>query len=95
MKKILTGFSLLLIAAILLHACAPSVVTVKPSPGVIIRPPAPSNAHVWAGGNYVWRGGRYVWVDGYWAKPRGGRHWVEGHWQMKRGGYVWVPGRWR
>jgi hypothetical protein len=95
MKKYFSFLLSLTMAIFLLVSCAPSVVTVRPSPVVKIRPLAPSPAHIWVNGNYVWRGGHYVFVDGYWAKPHNGRHWIEGYWRPKRGGYVWVPGRWR
>lgn len=87
---------LIVVIALLLGSCAPSVVAVRPGPVTVVRPLRPSPAHVWVSGGYVWRGGRYRYVDGYWAVPRRHRQtYVEGYWKPVRRGYVWVPGYWR
>lgn len=79
-------------------AGAQVIVRVRPARPrtVVVRPAAPSPAHVWVEEDWVGRGRRYRWHGGYWvAPPRNGVVWVPGHWEARRRGEVWVPGYWR
>lgn len=98
MKRILTGFTGILIIAIVslfISSCAPSYVAVRPAPPAYARPVAPGPGYVWVHDNWIWQGGRYQFVPGYWSAPRRGRVWTEGNWQARGGRYYWTPGRWR
>jgi hypothetical protein len=96
MLKFLLAFTLLAGFSSISHAQS-IYVKVQPVDPVVVRPAAPSAAHVWVDGEYVVRGGAYVWQPGYWSlPPRGRRLWVRGHWaEGPRGGYFWKPGHWR
>jgi hypothetical protein len=87
----------LIVVASFFNACAPGYVNDEPARGVIIRPNAPNNTHVWRDGDWVWnrRTKSYTWNDGNWVAPRRGRAYREGHWESNRRGYHWVAGRWR
>jgi len=78
-------------------ASAQIYVTVRPVAPVIVRPAAPSRAHVWIGEEWEGRNGAYAYVGGHWAAPpRPGLVWVPGHWRAtRRRGDVWVAGHWR
>lgn len=102
----LSGFRLLLVAAVFGGSLAASpalagprvyVKIAPPAPIVEVRAVAPSPGHVWIGGFHRWDGAAYVWVPGrYELPPRRGQHWVAGHWaHHKVHGHYWVEGRWK
>jgi len=77
-------------------ASAQIYVTVHPAVPVVVRPAAPSPAHVWVGEEWEGRGGQYVFVGGHWAAPpHPGWYWVPGHWRRGPRGDWWVKGHWR
>lgn len=70
---------------------------VFPRERVVIRPAAPSRAHVWVAEGWKVQGNRYVYRPGYWAIPPRGKHvFVAGYWkETPRRGQIWVHGYWR
>ena len=91
---------ILLLSFIVMAACLTSsaqiYVTVRPPVPVIVRPMAPSPAHVWIDEEWVERGGRYVYNGGHWATPpHRGWIWIPGFWKREgRRGERWVGGHW-
>jgi hypothetical protein len=62
---------------------------------VVVRPVAPSRAHVWVEEDWVGEGDHYRWNGGHWeAPPRPHARWAKGFWKHGRGGDVWIAGRW-
>jgi hypothetical protein len=85
-----------IVLAVSLSASAQIYVTVRPVVPVVVRPVAPSPAHVWVGEEWEGREGRYVYVGGHWAAPiHPGWIWVPGHWKREPRGEWWVAGHWR
>lgn len=41
----------------------------RPTPRVVVRPLAPTTAHVWVDGQWGWSGVQWVWSPGYWRAP--------------------------
>jgi len=77
-------------------ASAQVYVTVRPTYAPVVRPAAPSPAHVWIEEDWAYRGGRYVAVGGHWvAPPHPGWVWIPGRWVQSRRGWRWIPGHWR
>ena len=77
-------------------ASAQVYVTVRPTYAPVVRPAAPSPAHVWIEEDWAYRGGRYVAVGGHWvAPPHPGWAWIPGRWVQSRRGWRWIPGHWR
>jgi len=77
-------------------ASAQVYVTVRPTYAPVVRPVAPSPAHVWVEEDWAYRGGHYVAVGGHWvAPPRRGMVWIPGRWVQSRRGWHWIPGHWR
>jgi hypothetical protein len=99
MKKNLISAMILsfVLVAISFTASAQIYVTVRPPVPVIVRPEAPSHAHVWIGEEWEERGGQYAYVGGHWAAPPYARAiWVPGHWRREgRRGERWIRGHWR
>jgi hypothetical protein len=98
MKKHLLKIAVL--AAIVLagsfSASAQIYVTVRPPVPVVVRPVAPSPAHIWIDEEWEERGGRYAYVGGHWAAPpHPGWIWIPGHWKREPRGEWWVKGHWR
>jgi hypothetical protein len=102
----LSGYRLLVAAAVFGAGLAASpalagervyVQIAPPAPIVEVQVAAPSPRHVWIAGFHRWDGRAYVWVPGRWAlPPRPGKVWVAGHWAHHRTyGHYWVEGRWR
>jgi len=94
MKKLLFG---LIGLAITCHACSPAYVSSQPTYQQGLRPPQPSNNHVWIDDNWIYnRPTRtYNRSSGYWAMPNRGRKYQSGQWKNNKRGYYWTPGRWR
>jgi hypothetical protein len=98
MKKFLSSALILSLVfmAVSFTASAQIYVTVRPPAPVIVRPAAPSPAHVWIGDEWEERGGKYVYVGGHWdAPPRRGQIWVAGFWKREgHHGERWIKGHW-
>jgi len=61
-----------------------------------LRPPRPSQRHVWVEGEWIWINNRYMYQTGYWAVPEPDRIFVKGHWaQWPNNEWYWVNGYWR
>jgi hypothetical protein len=80
-----------------LTASAQIYVTVRPPVPVIVRPVAPSPAHIWIDEEWSEQGGRYVYAGGHWAvPPHPGWIWVPGFWRREgHHGERWMRGHWR
>ena len=83
--------------ALILNACMGGYVATEPSYHEGVRPSAPSNTHIWIGGDWNWnrQSRTYVQREGYWSKPVQGKTYVNGHWQASSRGHSWVSGRWQ
>lgn len=62
-----------------------------------VRPPRPSELHVWIDGDWIWSNQTHVYVQrpGYWDRPRQGHTFIKGHWQNTPRGQYWVRGHWQ
>jgi len=99
MKRQMAIISLLIVVsgvAMLLLACPPSVVRVRPpEPRVEVYGPPPHAEAVWIHGYWRHRRGEWIWVPGHWERrPKPRAVWVPGHWEERRGGWVWYKGHW-
>lgn len=68
------------------------------APPAAERPPEPrpTQAAVWAPGQWQWDGRVYVWVPGAWRIPPSGQHaWRPAGWSIRGRGAIFVPGGWR
>jgi len=72
-------------------------VKIRPPAPVIVRPPQPSNAHVWINEEWEPNGGGYRYAGGHWdVPPHPGYRWRSGHWRRHHhDGEEWVRGSWR
>jgi WXXGXW repeat (2 copies) len=99
MQKFLSRIAILsvIVMAVSFSASAQVYVRVRPVAPVIVRPVAPSPAHVWIDEEWEPRGGKYVYAGGHWAAPpHPGWMWVSGHWRRHGPeGEQWVRGHWR
>ncbi len=98
MKKIVSRVAILsaIVMAVSFTASAQVYVTVRPPVPRIVRPPAPSPAHVWIDEEWTGNGGAYAYAGGRWVlPPHPGWVWVPGRWAHPRRGYQWIPGHWR
>lgn len=95
MKKLILLISMAVVA-ICFSSCAPQYVAVEPTYVEDVRPPRPSENHVWVEGDWVWRRQThdYVRKGGYWDTPRRGRTYKPGHWTTNRRGHSWKMGEW-
>lgn len=86
-----------IVLAIAFSAPAQTIyVKVRPAVPVVVRPAAPSAAHVWIAEEWEPRGGAYVFAGGHWVvPPHPGWIWIPGHWKHRRYGDVWIRGHWR
>lgn len=76
-------------------ATAQIYVRIHPPVPVIVRPPQPTQNHVWIEEDWSPNGKHYRYSGGRWATPpRRGYHRQPGHWKPTRRGDVWVQGRW-
>jgi hypothetical protein len=78
----------------------PSVYAPAPPPPprgeVILPPPGPREAFVWAPGHYEWSGRSYFWVTGHYIeRPEPGLIWEPGRWIDRHGRWEWIGGHWR
>lgn len=100
MKRRIVQFAflaILLIAAgsVSNSASAQVYVSVRPEWHAVVRPVAPSAAHVWIDEDWEWRNGAYVAVGGRWAlPPHPGWVWIPGHWAHGDRGHRWYSGHW-
>jgi hypothetical protein len=97
LKKIiyLTG---LIGIGLFINACtATGYVASEPTYVESVRPPRPSNLHVWIDGDWIWSRQTHVYVQrtGSWERPRQGRTFIAGHWQTSPRGKYWVSGSWQ
>ena len=78
------------------NSCTAGFIVSEPLYVEVVRPPQPSNVHIWIEGDWVWshRTHDYVRTNGHWVKPRHGRTYVSGTWQSTSKGKQWSPGRW-
>jgi hypothetical protein len=90
----LTGFTGI---GLLMNACVPGYVVAEPTYTESVRPPQPSNVHVWINGDWVWSRQTHVYVrnNGYWDQPRNGRVYIQGEWQTNQKGKYWKKGHYR
>lgn len=72
-----------------------SINIIPPEP-FVVRPPQPSNNHVWIEGEWVWQNNTYVRKQGYWVVPEKDHIWVKGEWiHRPDGSSYWQPGYWK
>ncbi len=81
MKKMVSRVAILslIVLAVSFTASAQVYVTVRPPVPRIVRPPAPSPAHVWIDEEWAGNGGAYAYAGGRWVIP-------------PHPGWVWIPG---
>jgi hypothetical protein len=62
-----------------------------------VRPPQPSNIHIWINGDWVYsrQDRAFKQKSGYWYKPNHSHSYVPGHWQSSPQGLYWAPGHWQ
>lgn len=95
-KRILSAFLVAIIT--MLNACTPAYVHTVPSRYQgNIRPPSPSNTHIWIDGNWIYnrQTKSYQERNGYWSKPSRRRSYQTGYWKKSQRGNQWVRGQWR
>ena len=98
MKKHLKKLLVLMVVlfSVSLSGNAQIYVRIRPPVPVIVRPPQPSQAHVWIEEDWQPRGRNYRYSGGHWVSPpRRGSSYTPGHWRTSRRGNVWVKGSWR
>jgi hypothetical protein len=79
------------------NSCALGYVATEPVYVETVRPPQPSNLHIWVDGDWVYsnRSHGYVRNTGYWERPRQNSTYVSGRWQSGPQGKHWEKGRWQ
>jgi hypothetical protein len=80
------------------NGCMGGYIITEPAYTVVsVRPPQPSNVHIWIDGDWAWNYQTHAYVQktGYWERPRQGQTYVSGHWQSSPRGKYWVTGRWQ
>jgi len=98
MKKNFIKLLLLLIVlfSVSFSASAQIYVSIRPHVPVIVRPPQPSQTHVWVDEEWRPRGRNYRYTGGRWeTPPHQGYTRRPGHWQKTRRGNIWIQGTWR
>jgi|SRR5579871_5894967 len=99
MKKKLSRLFILsaILFAISFTATAQVYVKIRPAVPVIVRPPQPTQSHVWINEEWEPNGNTYRYSGGHWdAPPHEGYTWRTGYWKHRRHhGEQWIPGAWR
>jgi len=62
-----------------------------------LKPPRPSERHIWVEGEWIWVNHRfYMYQVGYWALPEENTIFESGHWaRWPNGEWYWVKGYWK
>ncbi len=96
-KRILLVSSVVGMSFLLNSCTSAGYVTSEPTYIETVRPPRPSNLHIWVDGNWVYRrqNDSYVKKNGYWSKPARNRVYISGHWQDSPRGKHWIAGHWQ
>ena len=81
----------------LMNGCAAGYVATEPVYVENVRPPRPTELHVWVDGGWKWNrhNHAYAHTNGYWSRQNNGRVYVTGHWQSSSRGQSWTPGHWQ
>lgn len=96
MKKLIYLTSLVGLG-LFVNSCSLGYVATEPVYVESVRPPRPSNLHIWIDGDYVYnrQSRAYVRNAGYWERPSQNRTYVTGRWQSNQHGKYWEKGRWQ
>ena len=99
MKKLLLVVGLLLVPQVVFaQAYVRGIRVTVPPPAMRfeVRPPAPSQRHMWIPGYWTPNGAQHAWVGGHWAVPPGpGYVWEPARWDNTDGAYMFYEGHWR